>query len=71
MRAESGAAAGLARCQLLGVHAGGNYTCDWGGGASKYGLTEPLGFDSGRTEIVFTYTTDEFVLWLKSGMDGP
>lgn len=40
------------------------YTYDWSGGASEYGLTEFLISDSSPTEIAFTFTTDEFVLWL-------
>lgn len=42
------------------------YTYDWSGGASEYGLTEFLISESSRTEIVFSCTTDEFVLWLES-----
>ncbi len=41
------------------------YTYDWSGGASEYGLTEFLVSDSSETEIAFTYTTNEFVLWLE------
>lgn len=40
------------------------YTYDWSGGGSEYGLTEFLIFDGSKTEIEFTYTTDEFVDWL-------
>ncbi len=42
------------------------YTYDWSGGKSEYGLTEFVIYDSSRTEIAFTYTTDEFVRWLDS-----
>ena len=45
------------------------YTYDWSGGASEYGLTEFLVSDSSGTEISFTYTTDEFVLWLESQLN--
>lgn len=45
------------------------YTYDWSGGDSEYGLTEFLISDSSRTEIAFTYTTDEFVLRLESQLD--
>ena len=41
------------------------YTYDWSGGASEYGLTEFLISDSSGTKIAFTYTTDEFILWLE------
>ena len=40
------------------------YTYDWSGDGSEYGLTEFLIFDGSKTEIEFTYTTDEFVDWL-------
>lgn len=40
------------------------YTYDWSGGDSEYGLTEFLVEDPGKTEIAFTYTTEEFVDWL-------
>ena len=40
------------------------YTYDWSGGVSEYGLTEFLISDSSPTEIAFTFTTDEFALWL-------
>ena len=45
------------------------YTYDWSGGTSEYGLTEFLVSDSSRTEIAFTCTTDEFVLWLESQLN--
>ena len=45
------------------------YTYDWSGGATEYGLTEFLISDSSRTEIAFTCTTDEFVLWLESQLN--
>ena len=41
------------------------YTYDWSGGESEYGLTEFLISDSSQTEIAFTRTTEEFVLWLE------
>ena len=40
------------------------YTYDWNKGESEYGLTEFLISDSAKTEIAFTYTTQEFVNWL-------
>ena len=40
------------------------YTYDWSGGKSEYGLTEFLVFDGSKTEIEFTYSTEEFVNWL-------
>jgi len=40
------------------------YTYDWGG-TQEYGLTEFLVRDPSQTEIVFTYTTEEFVEYLK------
>ncbi len=40
------------------------YTYDWSGGDSEYGLTEFLVKDGSKTEIAFTYTTEEFVDWL-------
>lgn len=40
------------------------YTYDWSGGESEYGLTEFLVFDGSKTEIEFTYSTEEFVNWL-------
>ena len=46
------------------------YTYDWSGGDSEYGLTEFLVPGSGGTEIAFTCTTDEFVLWLEEQRGG-
>ena len=40
------------------------YTYDWSGGTSEYGLTEFLIADGSETEIVFTYSTEDFVAWL-------
>ena len=40
------------------------YTYDWSGGSSEYGLTEFVVPGGTQTEIVFTYTTEEFVTWL-------
>lgn len=45
------------------------YTYDWSDGTSEYGLTEFLISDSNRTEIAFTYATDEFVLWLEGQLN--
>ena len=42
------------------------YTYDWSGGDSVYGLTEFLIADGSETEIVFTYSTEDFVAWLDS-----
>ena len=41
------------------------YTYDWSGRESEYGLTEFLVSDGSKTEIAFTYTTEEFVDWLE------
>ena len=41
------------------------YTYDWSGGDSEYGLTEFLVPGGSGTEIAFTCTTDELVLWLE------
>ena len=42
------------------------YTYDWSGGDSEYGLTEFLIADGSKTEIAFTYSTEDFVAWLGS-----
>lgn len=46
------------------------YTYDWGG-TQEYGLTEFLVRDPSKTEIAFTYTTAEFVEYLKIGRPVP
>ena len=46
------------------------YTYDWSGGESEYGLTEFLIFDASKTQIAFTYSTQEFVEWLASQSHG-
>ena len=45
------------------------YTYDWSGGESEYGLSEFLIYDGSKTEIEFTYTTEEFVDWLEQQTD--
>ena len=40
------------------------YTYDWGG-TQEYGLTEFLVREPSKTEVAFTYTTQEFVEYLK------
>lgn len=45
------------------------YTYDWSGGESEYGLSEFLIYDGSKTEIEFTYTTEEFVYWLDQQTD--
>lgn len=42
------------------------YTYDWSGGDSAYGLTEFLIADGSKAEIAFTYSTEDFVVWLDS-----
>lgn len=42
------------------------YTYDWSGGDSVYGLTEFLIADGSTAEIAFTYSTEDFVVWLDS-----
>ncbi len=48
------------------------YTYDWSNGESEYGLTEFLVSDGSKAEIAFTYTTEDFVKWLKgqAGTEG-
>ncbi len=40
------------------------YTYDWVNDETEYGLTEFLIFDSSRTEVSFTLSTEDFVSWL-------
>ena len=46
------------------------YTYDWADNGTEYGLTEFLIKENAMTEVEFTKTTEEFILWLKQSDKG-